>query len=288
MGRSLSVRRWSLLWLSFVIFGVVPVGLVLHRGQAKIDPYVALEAEAAGKAQAIDARLERWIERMLLLAKELSSLLAQLPDGSIGTAAEGTLMLYLQRRLGADAEIGEYSMLSTEGRVLLSTDGTRVGTGGSGFPEVAQAAEGPAVALLESTAGLAHVVVGAPVRVGRTLRGVIVGRLQSEMVQRLIVPSQPSFTVDLVDGSGHSLTGRSRGAELLDLGSESQKGRRLLPGDRPAAYVPLNQVRGVIVVIGPPRPASHRGQVLLWVGLAVLMLAAGIGAWLWERGRPQR
>lgn len=130
--------RFALTWAVLALLGAGPASLVyalVHRPAAP--PWRLLEAEAAGRAQALDAHLQRWLDRAVTLSDEAATLLAQLPDGPIGSAAEGTLMLHLQGRLARDSELGELAVLSREGRVLLSTDGTRTGVRSATDPEVA-------------------------------------------------------------------------------------------------------------------------------------------------------
>jgi hypothetical protein len=283
-----SWRRWLAVWAALVTFAAVPASLLLLlQPPAQAPSWAPLRAEAAGRVQALDAHVLRWNERTVSLAGEVAALLRQLPAGEIGSAAEGTLMLHLQRRLSAAKELGELAVLSPKGKVLLSTDGTRVGQpAGQAFPEVAQAASSPSAALVTS-AGESQLVLGAPISSGGELKGIMFARLKPATSRDLLRPSLPGLKVDVVDASGQALSGQG-GADLLEIGSASRPGQRLRAGGRLVAYAPLRQIRAVVAVSGPALEAT--GPLGRWhaaVG-ALIVLLAGVCAWLLARRRGQR
>jgi hypothetical protein len=283
-------RRWLVGWLLLTLFGLMPAGLVVlvERRNRGLEPLVALEAAASGHALALDAHLLGWRGRVEGLAEELAGLLAQLPDGPMGSAAEGTLMLHLQRRLAREPEIGDYSVLAPNGTVMLSTDGTRPRTRDPVTdPEVHQATQ-RATAVLIGTKQ-ARLVVAGPIHVGGSLRGILVVRPRTEVVERLLRPGSAGggWAIELVDASGVVLSGRALPAKLRELGSESRAARAWVE-DRPVAYVPLAHARAVVLAVGPsPRPPL---RVWHWLGGLAIIALAGLAALVVARrasaGRP--
>lgn len=278
-------RRWLIGWLLLTLFGLVPAGLVVleqRQGRGE-DLLPALAAAARGHALALDAHLLGWRGRVEGLAEDLARLLGQLPDRSIGSAAEGTLMLHLQRRLAREREIGEYSVLAPDGTVMLSTDGTRPRGGDPARdPEVAQAAERPTAVVIGTKKP--ELVVTAPIRAGGTLRGILVGRPRSEVVDRLLRPAGApgGWAIELVDASGAVLSGRKLPAGLRELGSESRAARTWV-NRRPVAHVPLAHVRAVVVAVGSP--ARHL-RFRHWLGGLAIVVLAGLTAWAVARHAP--
>lgn len=279
-----------LTWGTLVLFGVGPAAVVLAlsgtRGERRDESVFAMPAaEARGRAQALDAHLRRWLSRCGEVAGELSALLSQLPDGPIGSAAEGTLMMHLQSRLSGsfEGEMGELGVLAPDGRMLLSTDGTRAGAKTRERNlEAALAAERPAAALV----GAGRLVVAAPLRVRGTLRGILVARLRSEVAARVVRAVTGGVDIFVLDANGAALTGRAVEPALAELGGESSAGTRWVKG-RPAALVPLARARAVVVAVGPVE-AEGRPAGAWWcygVGLAAMVTLAGIAAWRLTRRR---
>jgi hypothetical protein len=278
-------RRWLAVWIALVAFAAVPASsLLLLQPKSRAPSWDPLRAEAAGRVLALDAHVQRWSERTVTLAGEVAALLRQLPAGEIGSAAEGTLMLHLQRRLSTAAEMGELAVLSPSGKVLLSTDGTRVGQpAGQAFPEVAQAASSPAAALVTAS-GETQLVLGAPITSGGTLKGIMFARLKPTTARSLLRPSLSKLEVDVVDASGEALSGKG-GADLLEIGSASRPGQRLRAGGRPVSYAPLRRIRAVVAVTGPVVGVTRRVGRWHALGGAVIVLLAGVCAWWLARRR---
>lgn len=296
------VRRLLSSWLLLFLFAVMPAGvlwLAPSDGVSPADPFLAPTAQARGLALALDVHLQRWLGRCELFATELSGLLAQLPDGKIGPAAEGTLMLHLQQRLAREPDVGELSLLEPGGRIALSTDGSQTGAvDQKSSPEVAQAAGRPAAALVQGRDGEGtQLVLAAPVnygpvgravgadKVGPAVRGILVARLRPDAVRRLLRSVVSGIKVDLLDANGLSLSGHAAEG-VADLGSESREGRRWTTGKAPVVYVPLQRARLVVVALGRPAPRGHgrRGSWLFVAGaVGALLLLSGVAGWLVTR-----
>jgi hypothetical protein len=289
------LRRWLLFWLTLILFSTIPAVIVLglFSRAGPQDSGAVLLAEASGRALAFDAHFERLSQRVKILSEELSAVMQQLPPGPIGSAAEGTLMLHLQQRLAQDQEIGEYSVLSPEGKVLLSTDGTKVGGTGRRWPEIPQRAPRPLVSLLKDEgATAAFVTIGAPMNSsGDKLLGYLVAQLRPQGVMSLCQPSQPPLHIDLVDANGLSLMSGSTRAELAKFGTQSVTGKDLLHGGARVAFVPLKLARAVVLVSdgGPSEKSAavlRPGWSLMGGGGAIVVLLAALVAWMMARQRP--
>jgi hypothetical protein len=266
-------RRWTVLFISFALFGVVSALVALVYGGQAPDPRPALEAEARGRAAIVDLLAERWLGQVRLRAQELTMLLGQLPDGPLGRAAEGTIVLYLQRKL-EDGEMTEYTVLAPDGRFLLSTGRTR-----GAMPEVAQAAQRPALALVRAGSDT-QLVIAAPLSRGQKLAGIVVGRPSAQALTRALGAADGSPEVNLVDANGQQLTHRLVGPELSRLGSESGAGLAQLSG-RSAAYAPLQSMRAVVVVAAPPIRSLWHWR--LAAAAVVVLLLAALAAWALSR-----
>lgn len=283
MERKSHLLFWVAVWLTLVIFGTVPAlvtGLVASSPQP--DPWTLLRSEAGGCARVLDAHLKHWRERASTLARELSVLLSQLPEGPIGTAAGGTLSLHLQRRLRQDPEMDIYFVLDPKGKLILTTEGRKPDKDTAVIPQMAQAAQRPAAALIRSSRNRIDLVVGAPIRIGSDLRGIFVSCVRSDVSGHVFKASTKEIRVDLVDASGHSLRGQAADPALLDLGSSSRSGRTWL-NRLPVAYVPLRGMRAVVTATGS---ATTPSIVFGWphvAGLAGIVLIAGLVTWMLKR-----
>jgi hypothetical protein len=262
--------RWLLLFLTLALFGVVPAGTQLIVDSPP-EAWPLLESEARGRAELLDCRLERWQLQAQDRAREMSALLAQLPQtqGRLGKAVEGTLLLYLQRKLAETTEISEYSVLTARGDVMISSSGRR----GGRLAEAATGVERPAAMLLRAEKDT-RLVVAAPIQLAAKIGGAIVAHPAPAIVARLLDESGHG-QINLVDANGLVL-GAGRASELVRLGSESGAGRtRLEQG--PAAYAPLRTFRAVVVAAAPATrgPWSRR-----LIGLGGVLVLAGLAAWL--------
>ncbi len=279
------VRR-IILFCTLAAFGLGPAIVVALGGrQRPLDPWIVVTAEARARASVLDVRAASWLGQCQTLADELAGMLRQLGDGSIGHAAEGTLVLHLQRRLRTARDLGEYAIYDRVGRLLLSTDGTRVtGKRADDAPELAQAARRPALILGRRGQEPVHLAIAAPV--GRPLRGILVARLTTKTTTRLL-HSAAGLTIRLVDGNGlalGSVAGLAVAAteRLARLGTESRPGRLLLAGD-PSAYFPLARARAAVVVSGSPAPLASPWRRWHLLVLGVVLALAAVGAWLLTR-----
>ena len=275
------VRRLSI-FISIATIGLLPAALAVRLSEA---PIAAPPPVDRGKAhaQSIDLRVALWLERQQRLATEVAGLLSQLPPAdsprtSLG-AAEGTLVLHLQRRLEAESALGEQTVIGPTGEVLASTDGTRsTGAPASDLPEVAEALARPALLLTPANRG-PPLVVTAPVKVEGRLLGAVIGRLAGRSSKRLLrtVAQEPVAIVDAKGLVFGQLPGLSR-QQLLALGSESSPGSRVVDG-RVLVFAPLRGTRAVVALtprVGATPPRWREGHLLL--AAAVLLVALG-GAW---------
>jgi hypothetical protein len=207
-----------------------------------------------------------------------------LPGGRPGKAAEGTLRLFLERRLRHDREFDGYLVLDGRGRTLLEV--ARPGRPAvRGLLEVAQAAARPALVTAASGAGGASLFAAAPVLGDGEVRALLAARIAGGLLQPLLPASPDGLQVSLVDAGGAALGARLVAPELPRLGSEGRPGRTRL-GNGSAAFAPLQSLRAVLVVRGPDRrrllDAGH------WVALAVALACSAAFAWSLSRRRPGR
>jgi hypothetical protein len=276
------LRRLSI-FVGIATVGLLPAALAVRISEAPVAAPPPVD-RARAHAQSIDLRAALWLERQSRLAREVAGLLSQLPladspEASLG-AAEGTLVLHLQRRLEANEALGEQTVIGPTGRVLASTDGTRsTGEPAPDLPEVAEASARAALLLTPGSRG-PSLVLAAPIKVKDRLLGVVIGRLAEGASQQIsrTVAREP---VAIIDAAG-LVFGRLEGfapRHLLPLGSESSPGSRTVAG-RVVVFAPLHSMRAVVgwapaVRAAPPR---WRGRHLVLAG-AVLLIALG-GAWI--------
>jgi hypothetical protein len=273
------VLRWPLLFVTLALFGAVPAGALLIV-DGTTEGWPLLEAEARARAALLDCRLQRWQRLAEERATELSALLAQLPEarldeGRLGTAAEGTLLLYLQRKLAETTEISEYSVLTPKGTVLVSSSGGR----GAPALEVGEA-ERPAAMMTRASSDTRLVVVAPIRRAGRARRSGLVVVVPAPALVTRVLGEGAMVQLSLVDGNG-LLIGAGRTAELGRLGSESGVGRARLSSG-PATYAPLQSTRAVVVATAPATRRLSRWQLVALGGVLVL---AALAARLLTRAR---
>jgi hypothetical protein len=257
---------------------VVPLAVALAIWGTSPERWQVVEAEARGFSALLDAHGARWKQGARDRAQELTSLLAQLPPGSLGKAAEGTILLHLERRLADDPELSRYQVVASGGHILLSAGEEPADREQEEIPEVAQAAERPAMFLVRGARGNG-LAVAAPFTVGGKLGGILVARVRGAWLRELPAQVVAGHSVSLVDGNGLCL-GPCPGAEMARLGSETRPGRAWQQ-HAPSAYAPLQSTRAVAVAVGPRgRPRLPLSGLL--IGLCVITLAAAGAAWLLE------
>lgn len=279
------MRQRLMIPVAMLCFAVVPAAVALHLAQRPCEGASYLTAEVRGRAALLDLQATVWKHRAQELASQIGSLLAQLPPGDWGSAAEGTLALHLQNRLQRDRDMGEYAVLDVGGEVLISTDGTRAaGQRSNSMPEVAVAAERPAVALVGRQQDQVRLAVAAPVRTGQQLRAIFVAHVRPETTRRLLQVA-PTLQSVVVDADGRVLGDmRHPPPALVGLGTETAAGQQRLAA-QVVAYFPLREARAVVVVAAPVGPASERWPWPWWhfVALAALAVVALAVGWLLVR-----
>jgi hypothetical protein len=269
------VRRFAALFIALALFGTAPSLFALVWSGRGIDQRPWLEEEARLRAALFDVVAERWLGEARARAQDLTALLGQLPDAPLGRAAEGTIVLYLQRKL--EGEMAEYTVIAPDGKVLLSTGRTR-----GAMPEVAQAAQRPAAAMVRA-GGETQIVVAAPLTRGGRFAGLVVGRPNPAGLVRHLGATGGPVEVNVVDANGVSLADRLAGPELTRLGSESGAGLAQISG-RAAAYAPLQSMRAVVVVVAAA-PATDPWRWPLASAAGALLLAAVVS---WALSRAPR
>jgi hypothetical protein len=265
------------------LFGLLPLAAreLLGEPRDHAASWAVLEAEARGRAAAVDATIERWLPSVRERAQEIAAVLAQLPAGPFGKAAEATLLLHLERRLQADPEMDRYLVLAPDGKVVLAV-GTQGPPTAEALPEVAQAAQRPSAALVRPRgSGRPALVVAAPFQRAGALGGLFVARVRAEVIAR-ILPAVGELHANLIDAAGLSLlpAGES-GGPPLSIGLESRAGRTTArPTGAPVAYVPLQGARAVLAITGG---GSEGGGVPLWALAVAVLLGAVLAALLFTR-----
>ncbi|MCA9669247.1 MAG: hypothetical protein KC503_26810 [Myxococcales bacterium] len=288
------LRRVAL-FVVMVALGCVPALLVLTRDQSVPDIAPRLVGRAKAVAIAIDARGALWRAACERLAVEVGGLLAQLDKRSpqLGNAAEGTLMLHLGRRLREAPDFAELAVLDAEGKLLISTDGTRSkGKPPAGFPELASIAQRSAT-LLADGKGRGQLVTAAPIRwprgdrQARALRGVLVGLLRLGAKQLIPGGAPAGSATALVDADGRRLDGPRASESLAALAARSSPGA-VRRGGRVIAHAPLSRTRAAVIVSAtPPAPPSPYRSWHLAL-LAGVLVVSGLGAWAFGRSSAKR
>lgn len=277
--------RFLLHFATLSLFGLLPLAAreLLGEPRDAAASWAVLEAEARGRAAAVDATIERWLPSVRERAQEIAAVLAQLPAGPFGKAAESTLLLHLERRLQADPEMDRYLVLAPDGKVLLAV-GKHGRPTAEALPEVAQAAQRPSAALVPPRGGgRPALVVAAPFQRGGALGGLFVARVRAEVIARILPAGE--LHANLIDAAGLALlpAGES-GGPPLSIGLESRAGRTTArPTGAPVAYVPLQGARAVLSITGGG--GSKGGVVPLWALGGAVLLGAVLAALLFTRGR---
>jgi hypothetical protein len=269
-------RRFTSLFIALALFGAAPSLVPLLWGGRGLDQRPWLEREAKLRAALFDLVAERWLGEVRARADDVSALLGQLPDAPIGRAAEGTIVLYLQRKL--EKEMTEYAVIAPDGKVLLSTGRTR-----GVMPEVAQATRRPAAALVRAGSET-QIVVAAPLARRGRFAGLLVGRPNATWLARQLGASEGPVEVNVVDANGVRLTDRLAEPEVSRLGSESGAGLTQVSGYT-AAYAPLQTMRAVVVVAAAPAGADRWRWPLASAACALLLGA--LVAWALSRRDPR-
>jgi len=275
--------RWLLhfLWLS--AFGVLPAVAVLLFAHHDRPTWPLLEGEAHQRARAFDAASERWLRLARDRAGTLGALLEQLPEGPLGKAAHGTILMFLQRRLAEDRDMDRMLVLDARGHILFE-EGRPGAAPLSGELEVAQAAARPALVVVRDAAGGGNLLAAAPVLTGGKLRGVFAVRLRAEAIEPLLPSPSSRAVVSLVEAGGATLGQPPSGAELARLGSEGRPGRARV-GRWLAAFAPLASTRAVVVVATPPPSLVPAARPAYLVTLTLVLVLAFVVAGRLSRPR---
>jgi hypothetical protein len=268
-----------LLFAILTCFALVPLAAASLLAEEPPSQWTLLEAEAHSRALALDATVERLLPAVRERADEIAALLAQLPPGPFGKAAEGTLLLHLERKLAADRDNDRYLVLAPDGRVLLATGKTGPATAES-LPEVAQAAQRPAAVVVRALGGRASLVVAAPYRRGAALGGLFVARVRGALVERMLAAAGGVRQLNVIDASGLGLLPSAEGGLREGLGLESRPGRGTAASGTRYAYQPLQTARAVLVATAPP---PELPRVRAWQLAAAAGVLAAIVAWLLAR-----
>jgi hypothetical protein len=254
-------------------FGVASAATVIVlAARVQPDPPDLLRTVTSARTALFDAAAARWLRSARDRADELAPLLAQLPEGPLGKAAERTIQLFLERRLADDGELDGFLVLDARGHVLL-----QVGrAGGPAVPadlEVAQAAARPSLMMLRSQpAGL--LLAAAPVLRDGKLRGLLAGHLRASALRPIVEIWPSSLELTVVDAAGVHL-GAPLAPELRALGSESAAGFARVAG-RSAAWGPLQSARAVLVVTAPRAPWLPGWRTGYWLAVALILAAAAL------------
>lgn len=280
----LRVKRWLFLSLCFFLFGSLPSALVIFNLQKSPDnTFPILELAAKNRATLLDVRLQHCTEEAEHTARDLATLLAQLPSNSWGKAAESTLILYLQHKLSQSHEISEYNLLNSEGQILVSTTANTSTISRQGLPEVEPTAQQTTISILQDIQQKPQFVFITPIQVKNHLNKFLITRLSREAGLNECCAPEKSIDINFITANGVAFCTSSIRPIIARLGSEIGSGH-LWADQLPVAFASLQNVHGAIVAMGQKKTNSEQIQwKKLVTGMILLFFLSGVIAWLLNR-----
>lgn len=256
----------------------VAIVLVVHSLSApQTQPSLAPQLVAEGKADLLDAAYVAWQRESLVRATRTQGLLRQLDGQVISSAAEATLMLFLQNELKGNPWMGEFAILDAQGKLIVSTDGTHVGKTLSRRDALRETV--PAQMLLGSR--------GPSLRRYLTEDYQLASWLRPDWLAQFRKSSSGASSVLLVDANGQvwgqspSSTSTPLGAEALALGTRTHSGQVSIAGFD-VGYAPVQGARWVVLSL-VERPLemcfwkSWGSYLGAGVGISALLLTLFVG-----------